>query len=198
MAKKGKSTPKPPPEKHPPSEEIEVTPESEPKLVSSFGIVVIAIYLVVFTLFLIFSLLRVWPPGETVNLTDEVRLIMIVILSGALGSMVHALRSFFWYVGNRNLVRSWVLQYILLPFSGATLALLFYLVLRAGLFSPEADVEATSVYGFAGVAGLVGMFSENAVEKLKKVAAAFFEPTKAGEDHVPPKDGDENTPSDDD
>ncbi len=190
MAKKGKSSQKTSPMELP-ATELYLNPKSDPKLVRPVGIILVAIYLVTFTLGLFFGLLRVWTP-ESVNLEPEVRLILIVLFSGALGSMVHALRSFFWYVGNRQLVRSWILKYILLPFSGATLALLFYLVLRAGLFSPEADVNATSPYGFAGVAGLVGMFSEQAVEKLKEVASTIFKPAKEGEDHVAPKEEDKD------
>ena len=188
MAKKGKSSQKMPPMELP-ATELYLNPKSEPNLVRPVGIVLVAVYLVTFTLGLFFGLLSIWTP-QSVNLEAEVRLILIVLFSGALGSMMHALRSFFWYVGNRNLVTSWIMKYILLPFSGATLALLFYLVLRAGLFSPDADVDATSVFGFAGVAGLVGMFSEQAVEKLKEVASTIFKPAKEGEDHVASKDQD--------
>ncbi|MBC8496656.1 MAG: hypothetical protein ISS57_00930 [Anaerolineales bacterium] len=181
MAKRAK------PEKQAQPPEVLANPTPEPKYVRGFGIVLLSIYLVAFTLLLLYCLLRIWPSEGAVELADEVRLILIVLLSGALGSMVHALRSFFWYVGNRMLVRSWIMKYILLPFSGSTLGLMFYLVLRAGLFSPEASVNATSAFGFAGVAGLVGMFSEQAVEKLKEVASTLFEPAKIGEDHAAPE-----------
>ncbi|MBM3145724.1 MAG: hypothetical protein FJ010_12305, partial [Chloroflexi bacterium] len=132
MAKKDES------EEQARSPETPLNPPPEPKYVGGFGITVLAIYLIVFTLTLFWGLLTVWPSEGAVELSEEARLILVVLISGALGSMVHALRSFFWYVGQRKLVRSWVAQYVLLPFSGATLGLLFYLVLRAGLFSPEA------------------------------------------------------------
>jgi hypothetical protein len=38
----------------------------------------------------------------------EQRLFLIVILAGALGATVHALRSLAWYIGNRQLVYSWL------------------------------------------------------------------------------------------
>ena len=67
----------------------------------------------------------------------EVRLLLIVILSGALGSLVHTLRSIYWYVGNKSLKWSWLSMYVLLPFCGAALALVFYFVVRGGFFVPQ-------------------------------------------------------------
>ena len=42
------------------------------------------------------------------DIWDEVRLLLIVILAGALGSLVHTVRSVYWYVGNRKLKWSWL------------------------------------------------------------------------------------------
>jgi len=114
-----------------------------------------------------------------------VRLIFIVVMAGALGSMVHVLRSLYWYVGNRELVWSWLAMYFLLPFVGSTLALVFYFVIRGGFFSPKATIEQTSPFGFAGLGALVGMFSEQAVLKLKEVAETLLAKPEAGEDAVP-------------
>src|SRR5271169_6286742 len=55
-------------------------------------------------------------------------LFLIAILSGALGSLLHSLRSLYWYAGNRKLVWSWAIMYMLLPFSGAVLATIFYII----------------------------------------------------------------------
>jgi hypothetical protein len=64
-----------------------------------------------------------WP------LSDDARLILIVLCTGALGSYVHAATSFVSYVGNRRLVFSWVWWYVLRPFIGMVLALIFYFVI---------------------------------------------------------------------
>jgi hypothetical protein len=136
------------------------------------------------------------PDSESVKLVgprtsipnEEVRLFLIVAMAGALGSLVHAFRSLYWYVGYRALVRSWLPKYILLPFVGATLGLVFYFVIRGGFFSPQATSEQISPYGFAAVAGLIGMFSEQAAEKLKQVATTLFAETPKGEDQAPPKE----------
>jgi hypothetical protein len=124
--------------------------------------------------------------GVTWKMSDEERLLILVMTAGALGSLIHALRSAYWYVGNRNLVRSWIPKYLLLPFCGAILALLFYFIVRGGFFSPGAGPAHTSPFGFCAFAGLVGLFSEQAVLKLKQVAETVFMTTERGKDANPP------------
>jgi hypothetical protein len=114
------------------------------------------------------------------SLNGSVRLLLIVVIVGALGSLIHVVRSFYWYVGNRNLKASWLLMYFLLPFSGAGLALLFFLIAR-GVSSQPVAVQS-SVDGYAALGALVGMFSQQAVAKLKKIAEGFFSSAEKGKD----------------
>ena len=172
---------------------------AESKCVGRTGIVAMAIYLVLLSVALICGLVLFWPSATsagqaassaafrswTFSMSSEVRLLLIVVLAGALGGQVHALRSLSWFVGNRALVRSWLLFYFLRPFVGATLALVFYFVIRAGFFSLGSTVEQTSVYGFTALATLVGMFSEQATEKLQKVATNLFSKPKPAKDAGP-------------
>jgi hypothetical protein len=115
---------------------------------------------------------------------DEDRLLLIVLLAGALGSLIHGLRSFVFYVGSRRAVRSWSAYYMALPFIGAGLAFIFYLVIRGGFFSTGATVENTSPVGFAAVAALIGMFTEQAVQKLQKISDSILSPAEKGKDHI--------------
>jgi magnesium-transporting ATPase (P-type) len=157
------------------------------------GVISFGVYFIVLSVVLLYLLVSIWPPTISqatpswssqpvsllfgwlqFHLSDEVRLILIVILAGALGSYVHSATSFSDYVGNRELVRSWSWWYILRPFIGVSLALVFYFVIRAGFFSPSAAVEATSPYGFAAIAGLVGMFSKQATDKLSELFDTLF------------------------
>src|SRR5947209_7167266 len=113
----------------------------------------------------------------------ELILLLIVLLAGDLGALVHALRSLYWYVGNRRLVLSWSLMYVLLPFLGATMGLVFYLVIRGGFF-PTANVDDTNPLGFAALAVLAGMFSREAAEKLKQIFETILTRAEKGKDHV--------------
>jgi hypothetical protein len=71
------------------------------------------------------------------------------------------------------------------PFAGTALAVVFYLVIRGGFFSPQAGFKETSPFGFAALAAIVGMFSEQAVLKLKEVAETVLAKPKPGEDAKP-------------
>lgn len=112
----------------------------------------------------------------------ETRLLLLVMLAGALGSLMHSLRSLYWYTGNRMMVWSWVGFYVLLPFTGAILAVIFYFVMRGGFFSPQAEFQDTSPFGFAALSALVGLFSPQATLKLKEIAETIFTKPPAGED----------------
>jgi hypothetical protein len=112
-------------------------------------------------------------------------LFIIVALAGSLGSLVHALRSVYWYIGNRSLVRSWIPKYILMPFVGSTLGITFYLVIRGGFFSAGGNVNQTNPYGFTALGALIGMFSEQAVLKLKEVAETLLSKPHPGSDAKP-------------
>lgn len=168
-------------------------------------ILFVTFYYIALGLLLIGNLASIWPASleegapasekvllffRTFMISNEVRMILIVTMTGALGSLVHGFRSLFWYVGNRAFAKSWTLMYVLLPFVGSTLSLVFYFVLRGGLFSPQASVAATSPFGFAGIAGLVGMFSNQAALKLQEVAETFFSTKQStkGKDNVDPKE----------
>ena len=129
------------------------------------------------------------------NIYLETRLLLLVMLAGALGSLMHSLRSLYWYTGNREMVWSWVAFYLLLPLTGAMLAVIFYLVVRGGFFSPQASTETTSPFGFAALSALVGLFSPQATLKLKEVAETIFTKPGAGSDHKPQESEDEKSAS---
>ncbi len=166
--------------------------------VGPIGIVLTVMFVFLVSLVFVCGLVQVWASCSggreagsplSVNLwfwnftiSDEIGLLLIVAFAGGLGSQVRSMRSLSWYVGNRMLKRSWLLQYFLTPLVGAGLALIFYFVIRGGFFATETTAQQTSIYGFAGLAGLVGMFSEQAILKLKSVTETLFTKPKPGLD----------------
>lgn len=120
--------------------------------------------------------------GKSFQPTLEVRLLFVVMLAAALGSFVHASSSFVSYVGNKKLGRSWVWWYLLRPFIGVTLALIFYFVFRGGFITAgvnnagDAAASFINPFGVAALAGLVGMFSKVAADKLDEVFTTLFRP----------------------
>ncbi len=148
---------------------------------------------------LAFLLVCIWPtfgnttPGDApvfitffktlkpgLETTADVQLLMLVMVAGALGSFLHTATSFTDFVGNDKLTRSWLWWYLMKPFIGMGLAVIFYLVIRGGFLSGGTEAGKVNIYGIAALAGLTGMFSKQATDKLGEVFTTLFQ-TKPGE-----------------
>ena len=150
-------------------------------LVGPIGFLLTAVYLILLSIFLVVAMVQCWA----LSISDEGQLLLVVVLAGALGGQVRSLRSFAWYVGNKELKRSWLTQYILTPFVGAILAIVFYFIIR-GCFCPaDSTVQQINIYGFAGLATLVGIASEPIALKLKQVTDTLFTKPMQGKDSNP-------------
>jgi hypothetical protein len=144
---------------------------------------------------LVYLLIAVWPAvrvataqqaGEGISATVELfgflrlaldpdsALLVLVVVTSALGSYVHAATSFATYVGNRALAMSWIWWYLLRVFIGTALAAIFYLAVRGGFLAAQADTGDVNPYGIAALAGLVGLFSKQATDKLEEVFTTLF------------------------
>jgi hypothetical protein len=151
------------------------------------------------TLLVLYFLVQVWattvvvqaapnPPvrlfGAQLQVDREARLFIVVALAGALGGLVYALRSLTWYAGNRNLKYSWMMTYSLQPIVGAGLATITYVVLRGGLVvvTTQASPDVVNPFGFAAFGALVGLFSAQAAEWLKRIFEQVFAPAMKGKD----------------
>lgn len=154
------------------------------------------IFLLVSALLLIFLVLIVvlfsfWPETDTtlVNQSvrlfgfdvgpvgNEVRLFVLVVVAGALGSFIHVATSAGDYIGNRKLIQSWIYWYILRLPVGASLALLVYLLLRGGVLTGTGisyDPAQTAPFGIVGLSALAGMFAKKATNKLGEVFEMLF------------------------
>ncbi len=117
-------------------------------------------------------------------LTRDQQFFVIVALAGAIGAMLHGLRSLSTYIGERYLFRSWIPYYALLPLVGGFLATIVYLVLRAGLLPGATSSSQPDPYGITAIAALVGLFSAQAAEKLKAVFETLFTKAETGSQSV--------------
>lgn len=151
------------------------------------GILLFGFFFVLLAVGVVQLLIAAWPDQTggvmlfgiiSIQIPDgvDLRLILIAILSGVLGAFIHAATSFADYLGNRKLKRSWAAWYLLRPFIGMALALLFYFLIRGGFLAPGAAGGAISPYGIAAIGGLAGMFSKNASDKLEQVFKDIFKP----------------------
>ncbi len=119
-----------------------------------------------------------------ISLTRDQQFFVVVALAGIIGAILHGLRSLSTYIGERYLFRSWIPYYVLLPFVGAILATIVYLVLRAGLLPGATSSSEPDPYGIAAIAALVGLFSAQAAEKLKAVFETLFTKVEPGSQSV--------------
>ena len=177
--------------------QLEPNPNVTPPTAESLpGTHLLGIYLLVVAISLSFLLYALWPTliedpddaskqiwaetvalfGPSFRVGEESRLILLVMLAGALGSYVHTATSFVTYVGNRSLVSSWMWWYVLRSFIGMSLALIFYFLIRGGLLSAGAWAGASEVsaFGITAIAALAGMFSKQATDKLRDVFDNLF------------------------
>lgn len=146
---------------------------------------------------MLYLLLEVWKEGVLVpspflptlekpySLGGNEILIGAVIASimGGLGSIIFCFKSIFDGVEKDSDNRAVYLALLFRPIYGALLALIFYFLVRGGLIAfsggsmnipakyPDIDLMRAST---AGVSGLVGMFSEQAMTKLKEFFDSLF------------------------
>jgi hypothetical protein len=104
----------------------------------------------------------------------EALYLLTVIVLGAVGSSIHALTSLATYLGNRQLRHSWTMWYLVRLPVGVSLALIFYFLLRGGLFSVGADASDVNPFGICAIAALAGMFSKQATDKLQETFDTLF------------------------
>jgi hypothetical protein len=164
--------------------------------VSAPGIALLAFVLLGLLAFAVYCLIAVWPvnpaatraavshvAGLRLALDQEQRLFVVVAVTGTLGGLIHSARSLYEYVGDRRLLRSWLLFYLSLPFMGGGLAVLFYLILRGGLVTGAAS--QVNFFGFAAISALVGLFTPEAALKLKLIFGTLLAQAQPGEDSLP-------------
>jgi len=136
-------------------------------------------------------LIGVWPPegaspsvtvapfrilwgALSLSLADAQRLMLLSMVMGVIGSLIHVMTSFADFAGNRRLANNWLPWYLLRPLIGAGLALFFYVVFRAGLLSAGTNAGAVNPYGVAALSGLAGLFSKQATDKLNETFTTLF------------------------
>lgn len=118
-------------------------------------------------------------------ITRELQLLLLVIVAGAMGSFLHALRSVLDFIGNRTLVASWFWWYAARPFIGMAMALIFYAVLRGGfLAGTPADAKVVNPFGVMAIGALVGMFSDKAALKLAEIFDTLFKTPESRTDKL--------------
>lgn len=115
-----------------------------------------------------------YPTGFSFVLDPELSLILVVMICGIIGACAFSLYAISDHLKDEDFNRKYESWYITRPIVGAGLALLFYFLLRGGVLTIGADLKNMNLLGVAAISGLVGMFSEQAMIKLRDVARPLF------------------------
>ncbi|MGH1540165.1 MAG: hypothetical protein ACRBHB_07065 [Arenicella sp.] len=106
----------------------------------------------------------------------------IAMMAAAVGSCVTTILAYIRHASNKRDFRvSYVPWYLARPAMGVLLGLIFYFVIKGGLIvlvepgEGGAKIESLNPWGVAGLGSLVGMFSKQAVEKLREVFNTMFQ-----------------------
>jgi len=111
-------------------------------------------------------------------------LLILVALMGFLGNMVHIASSFTAFIGNGTFKRTWILWYFVKPFTAAALAIIIYLVIRAGFLSYGTGAAGISLFGVLSLAAFAGLFTDSATLKLGEIFDVIFKPKDNRQDKL--------------
>jgi hypothetical protein len=112
-------------------------------------------------------------------------MLFLVVLMGAFGALLAAIRSFVNFVGSRSFVPSWSFYYLFRPMFGAGLALIVFLAYRIGAVSGPKGGTPADPFTAAFVAGMVGLFADTVLQKLKELVDQLFRPQDTRSDKLP-------------
>ncbi len=114
------------------------------------------------------------PALPVAELSRDRPLIILVMLMGALGALLAASRSLANFVGNKSFAPRWSLYYLLRPLFGAGLATIVFFGYRIGAVTGLKDTSPADPFAAAFVAGIVGLFADTVLQKLKDTIDALL------------------------
>jgi hypothetical protein len=105
--------------------------------------------------------------------------ILVTMFAAGIGASITTILGYLEHASSdRDFRASYVPWYVARPLLGLLLGVVFYFVIKGGLLATVGSQNADNidVYGLAAFAALVGMFSKQAIEKLREVFATLFSP----------------------
>lgn len=109
-----------------------------------------------------------------------IRDLIVTLFAAGVGSTITAVMGYLEHASiKKDFDPAFTPWYVARPILGLLLGALFYFVLKGGLLATVSGADETgslplNEYALAGLGGLVGLFSKNALEKLREVFNIFF------------------------
>jgi hypothetical protein len=121
--------------------------------------------------------------GPDFRLTALSGVLILGVIGGVGGSLVHTITIFSSRVGRDTLEASFLWWYLLRPFAAALLALLFVAAVQSGLVAVGGKPEGLVLAFVAG--GLAGLFTDAVLQKLRGLLGATSTQKTASSQDVP-------------
>lgn len=103
-------------------------------------------------------------------------ILLLVILGGFLGSLIHITGSLGDFIGNGRFKRSWSLWYFTRPFLASGLAIVVYFAIIGGFLSVNSSSGSVNLVGVMTVSIMVGLFTDRTAIKLGELFDVIFKP----------------------
>lgn len=140
------------------------------------GIGLLTQFVIYIVLLVALSTYSDWQPADGSAISWNT--VLLVLLAGAIGGLLHAIMSFSVHIARRDFSRSWLWWYITRPFQGAIVGFALLFVTRM-IDSESSKLEAPDA--IIGIGVLAGIFSEQAIEKLSQIASTMLAPGRQKE-----------------
>jgi hypothetical protein len=118
----------------------------------------------------------------TMTVNEQSLFVVVTLASGAFGGALHGVASLTAHAAAGDFDARWTLWYLLTPFVAAAVAAVVLFVLQAGLGGSASTSTSTGLFGIAAFAALAGLFSRNALNKLRDIFEVAFASGAAKED----------------
>ncbi len=117
-----------------------------------------------------------WLTQQLAPFSAGAKAALVTMAAATVGSLITTILGYLDHVAYKgDFRRAFVPWYVARPVMGLLLGLIFYFVLQAGLWAVAGQSPGSlSLYGLAAVGSLVGLFSKNAIEKLRELFQGLF------------------------
>jgi len=112
--------------------------------------------------------------------TSAVKEAVVMMFAAGIGSSITTILAFLRHACvEKNFDRSYAPWYVGRPLMGMLLGLIFYFLIKGGLLTTIRPEKIDSInnlndWGLAGIGAMVGLFSNNAIEKLRETFHTLF------------------------
>jgi hypothetical protein len=125
-----------------------------------------------------------WPPnllaffGATEQTARAINEALATLFGAGIGAAIASIQAFFRHASARkDFGREWAPWYVARPLMGMLLGLVFYFLIKGGLWATvDANIKNAelNIWSLAGIGAMVGMFSKHAIKKLRELFKVLF------------------------